>query len=42
MDKRADYSLACHDKVANARSDVFPYDGMPLRKRRQTIPGFQF
>ncbi|MDE0852448.1 MAG: N-acyl homoserine lactonase family protein, partial [Yoonia sp.] len=42
MDKRADYILACHDKVANARSDVFPYEGMPIRKRRQTIPGFQF
>ncbi|MEJ8561989.1 hypothetical protein QTO30_12695 [Yoonia sp. GPGPB17] len=42
LDKRADYILACHDKVANARSDVFPYEGMPLRKRRQVIPGYQF
>ena len=42
LDKRADYILACHDKVANARSDVFPYEGMPIRKRRQFIPGFQF
>ena len=41
-DKRADYVLPCHDEVANARSDVFPYDGMPIRKRRQTIPGYQF
>nr|MCU0902110.1 N-acyl homoserine lactonase family protein [Cypionkella sp.] len=42
IDKRADYVLACHDKVANARSDVFPYDGMPVRQRRQAIPGFPF
>jgi N-acyl homoserine lactone hydrolase len=42
IDKRADYVLPCHDKVANARSDVFPYEGMPIRKRRQPIPGYQF
>jgi N-acyl homoserine lactone hydrolase len=42
IDKRADYVLPCHDEAANARSDVFPYPGMPLRKRRQVIPGFQF
>ena len=42
LDKRADVILPCHDEAANARSDVFPYDGMPLRKRRQFIPGFQF
>ncbi|MEL6921497.1 MAG: N-acyl homoserine lactonase family protein, partial [Pseudomonadota bacterium] len=42
LDKRADYILACHDKVANGRSDVFPYEGMPVRKRRQVIPGYQF
>ena len=42
IDKRADYVLPCHDPVANARSDVFPYEGMPIRKRRQTIPGFRF
>jgi glyoxylase-like metal-dependent hydrolase (beta-lactamase superfamily II) len=42
LDKRADYILPCHDAEANQRSDVFPYEGMPLRKRRQTIPGFQF
>jgi len=42
IDKRADYVLPCHDEVANARSDVFPYEGMPIRKRRQPIPGFQF
>ncbi|MFV0361316.1 N-acyl homoserine lactonase family protein [Tropicimonas sp.] len=41
IDKRADYVLACHDK-ANARSDVYPFEGMKLRKRRQFIPGFQF
>ena len=28
--------------VANARSDVFPYEGMPIRKRRQHIPGYKF
>ena len=42
IDKREDYVLPCHDEVANARSDVFSYDGMPIRKRRQTIPGYQF
>ena len=42
IDKRADYVLPCHDEAANARSDVFPYDGMPIRKRRQPIPGYQF
>ena len=42
IDKRADYVLPCHDEVANARSDVFPYDGIPIRKRRQPIPGYQF
>ena len=42
LDKRADYVLPCHDHVANARSDVFPYAGMPIRKRRQAIPGFRF
>jgi len=42
IDKRADYVLPCHDEVANARSDVFPYEGMPIRKRRQAIPGYKF
>jgi len=42
IDKRADYVLPCHDEAANARSDVYPYPGMPLRQRRQVIPGFQF
>ncbi|MEM9783624.1 MAG: N-acyl homoserine lactonase family protein, partial [Pseudomonadota bacterium] len=42
IDKRADYVLPCHDEQANARSEVFPYPGMPLRKRRQVIPGYQF
>ena len=42
IDKRADYVLACHDEIANARSDVFPYAGMTLRERRQVIPGFSF
>jgi hypothetical protein len=42
IDKRADYVLPCHDAAANQRSDVFPYPGMPLRARRQVIPGFQF
>ena len=42
IDKRADYVLPCHDEKANARSSVFPYEGMPIRKRRQVIPGFQF
>ena len=42
LDKRADYVLPCHDYVANSRSDVFPYENMPVRKRRQFIPGYQF
>ncbi|MCY4304413.1 MAG: N-acyl homoserine lactonase family protein [Aestuariivita sp.] len=42
IDKRADYVLPCHDHDANIRSDVFPYDGMPIRKRRQMIPGYKF
>ena len=42
IDKRADYVLPCHDAEANERSDVFPYEGMPLRKRRQHIPGLKF
>ncbi|MCY4446858.1 MAG: N-acyl homoserine lactonase family protein [Rhodobacteraceae bacterium] len=42
LDKRADYVLPCHDYDANVRSMVFPYEGMPLRKRRQVIPGYQF
>jgi glyoxylase-like metal-dependent hydrolase (beta-lactamase superfamily II) len=42
IDKRADYVLACHDKLANARSEVFPYEGMPIRARRQPIPGYRF
>jgi glyoxylase-like metal-dependent hydrolase (beta-lactamase superfamily II) len=42
LDKRADYILPCHDEAANARSDVFPYEGMPLRARRRHIPGFRF
>ena len=42
IDKRADYVLPCHDAAANERSEVFPYEGMPMRKRRQTIPGLPF
>ncbi|MXW86060.1 MAG: N-acyl homoserine lactonase family protein, partial [Boseongicola sp. SB0667_bin_21] len=42
LDKRADYVLPCHDHAANARSKVFPFEGMPIRRRRQAIPGYQF
>jgi N-acyl homoserine lactone hydrolase len=42
IDKPADYVRPCHDHAANPRSDAFPYPGMPLRTRRQVIPGFQF
>ena len=42
IDKRADYVLACHDRIANARCDVFPFPGMPKRARRQPIPGYAF
>ena len=42
IDKRADYVLHCNDEPANARSTVYPYEGMPIRKRRQPIPGYKF
>ena len=39
--KRSEYILACHDKACGDH-DVYPFEGMELRKRRQFIPGFQF
>ena len=41
IDKRADYVLACHDKACGDH-ESYPYEGMPLRARRQHIPGFPF
>jgi len=41
IDKRADYILACHDKACGDH-DVYPFEGMELRQRRQFIPGYPF
>lgn len=41
IDKRADYVLACHDKACGDH-EVYPFEGMALRKRRQFIPGYPF
>lgn len=41
IDKRADYILPCHDKACGEH-EVYPYEGMPLRRRRVAIPGFPF
>ena len=41
IDKRADYILPCHDKACGDH-EVYPFEGMTLRERRKTIPGFPF
>lgn len=41
IDKRADYLLLYHDE-ANLEHDVYPYEGMPLRTRREPIDGLSF
>ena len=42
IDKCADYVLPCHDAAANERSEVLPYEGVPIRNRRQHILGYKF
>jgi hypothetical protein len=41
IDKRADYILTYHDE-ADLEHEVYPFDGMKLRKRYERIPGFNF
>ena len=41
IDKRADYLLLYHDEAC-LEHDVYPFEGMPLRKRREVIPGAPF
>lgn len=41
LDKRADYILAFHDEAALAHP-VYPFEGMPLRRRREVIDGLRF
>ena len=41
IDRRADFILPCHDSKVLEHS-VYPYEGMPLRRRREQIPGAPF
>ncbi|MDH7489326.1 MAG: N-acyl homoserine lactonase family protein [Anaerolineae bacterium] len=41
IDRRADFILPCHDAKV-MEHPVYPYPGMPLRKRREPIPGAPF
>jgi glyoxylase-like metal-dependent hydrolase (beta-lactamase superfamily II) len=41
IDKRSDYILATHDPTL-LDHQVYPYDGMPVRQRRQTVAGTSF
>ena len=41
IDRRADYLLLYHDEKC-LEHDVYPFDGMPLRKRREVIDGAPF
>ena len=41
IDRRADFILPCHDKLA-LDHPVYPYEGMPLHKRREVVPGCPF
>ncbi len=41
IDRRADYILPYHDEAV-LEHPVYPYPGMPLRKRREPIPGATF
>jgi len=41
IDRRADFILPCHDTQV-LEHEVYPYEGMPLRKRREPISGAPF
>ena len=41
IDKRADYVLPCHDEAVGDH-DVYPFEGMKLRKRREIKSGLSF
>lgn len=41
IDKRSDFILPCHDEKV-LEHDCYPYEGMPLRKRREPVPGAPF
>jgi glyoxylase-like metal-dependent hydrolase (beta-lactamase superfamily II) len=41
IDRRADFILPFHDEAVLEHA-VYPYEGMPLRKRREPIPGAPF
>ena len=41
IDKRADFVLPTHDERV-LEHDVYPYENMALRKRRETVPGTSF
>jgi len=41
IDRRADFILPSHDEAV-LEHDVYPYDGMPLRKRREPVPDAPF
>ena len=41
IDKRADFTLPTHEELV-LEHDVYPYEGMPLRKRREVVEGTSF
>lgn len=41
IDKRADYILTYHDEI-DLEHEVYPFDGMKLRRRYEHKPGFNF
>ena len=41
IDKRSDYIFATHDETV-LEHEVYPYEGMPIRQRRQTVAGTSF
>jgi hypothetical protein len=41
IDRRADFILPGHD-AAVLDHPYYPYEGMPLRKRREPVPGAPF
>jgi hypothetical protein len=41
IDRRADFICPCHD-TAVLEHEFYPYEGMPLRKKREPVPGAPF